>query len=268
MAKYEDYVQKDDELENEINEAAQESADRQESGESGFVMPERFQGKSPEEIAKAYSELEKLNSRQAQDLGQMRKTVDEFLTLQSDDKPKATPAEKAPVTLDDIYEDTDSAIKRGAEEAVGGRIEALERQLAEARLQSRVSELDAKFEGWRDQVQTPEFVNWINEKPYRARLAQAADAWDLDAAEELLSMYSDATGRSGTAARAKREKQLRDASLESGSAHVPPSEQTFSRTELMRIRVAARHGDSEAADWLKANGDAIAVAYEQGNITD
>jgi len=42
-------------------------------------LPEKYRGKSTAQIAKMHQELEKLNGRQAQEVGEHRKFVDEML---------------------------------------------------------------------------------------------------------------------------------------------------------------------------------------------
>lgn len=264
MAKFEDYEQKG-ELDQEIADAADKSETRE--GESSFKMPERFTGKSAEEIAQSYTELESLNSRQAQDLGTMRRTVDEFLTLKSV-QPDPDPVELEPITVDDLYDDPQGAIARGVEAATGDRISQLEQELVKARLQTRVSSMNDRFEGWQEEVRSPEFVTWVQESPYRLRIAQAADKWDMDAAEEIIEMYRDVKGVSSDRDQVQRDLALSDASLESSSAEVPLLEDTFSRAVLLTKRIAARHGDPEAEAYMKQNAEAIAIAYEEGNITD
>jgi len=268
MANYQDYVSKDNELEDEINEAADQSATRE--GESSFAMPDRFKGKTPEDIAKSYAELERLNSRQAQDLGTMRRTVDEFLDLQSN-KPNERPERKeapAAVTVDDLYNDPDETISRKVEQVAGSRISKLEKELEQARLQTRVESLTEQYPDWQERVRTPEFVDWVKGSPYRLRMAQAADGWDLDAAEELLALHDDVRGATNAKDRAQRERQLANASLETGVAASQVHEVAFSRSELMETRVRAAQGDTEAQAYMRKNADAIAIAYEEGNITD
>lgn len=267
MAKYADYVKKNEELESEIQDAAQNSQDRQVAGNPGFELPERFKDKPLEEVAKAYVELEKAYSRQGNDLGKMRQAMDEYLALQSPQQSEA-PTKQEPITIDSLYDDTEGAIQRGVEKYAGDRIKTLEAELARAKLETRVQSLSEKYEGWEQTVQSPEFQNWVMESSYRQRLAQAADKWDLDAAEDLLGMYNDVRGVNSTQAKAERDRALRDATLETGAASVPAQEQVFSRTGLTAMRVKAMQGDREAKAFLQKNAEAIAIAYESGNITD
>jgi hypothetical protein len=272
MAKYSEYVEKvqKDALEAEIDHAAAEHASRQDAEpDNSFAMPERFKDKSPEEIARSYVELEKTFSRQGQTIGELRKAVDQFWDLKSQRETEKETPQEAPITVDDLYENPDEAVGRAAEKRVSGRIEALERELAQARIQSRVDSLGEKFPGWQDETKTPEFQNWISESPYRARLAAAADAYDMDAAEEVLGLYYEVRGVRSAEADQRRNRQLDQASLEAGGGpHQPKSAAKFSRAELMQKRVAAMHGDQEADMWLRANREEIAIAYEEGRVID
>ena len=271
MAKFADYATKvDEQLDQEIDQASQESQDRRQSGESGFEIPERFKGKSAEEIARSYAELEKAYSRQGNDLGRMRQTLDEYIDLQLRSGKQEAPAdeERKPITIDDLYENTDDAIRRGVEAVAGDKISALEQELARAKLETRLQELDAKHEGWRERVQSPEFQNWVLESPYRTRLAKAADSWDLDAAEDLLSLYDEVSNVDSGRQQARREQNLRDGTLESAGADVERVVKPYSRSDLLAKRVAAMRGDKEARAYLATHADAIANAYESGNITD
>lgn len=268
MAKYADYVK--DQLDNEIEDASQNQQVRQETPHQGFEMPKQFEGKSPEEIAASYMELQKLNSKQAQDLGSMRKTVDTLMSLQSQPtaEPPAEPQEPA-VDIDAIYDNPEEAISRVAKKTVGSQIEKLEKALEEKEREAALTQFEENYGDWRETANSPEFLEWVQGSPYRLRLAQAADAYDFDAANDLFAMYEDHTGTAQAAeAEATRNQQLNDATLETSSPGTIDTDETFSRQNLMDARIAAQKGDASARQWLAANGDAIALAYEEGRITD
>jgi len=272
MARFEDYAKKD-QLDTELDEAnKQEQARDEQSG-----IPDRFKGKSPVEIAQAYVELEKLNSRQAQDLGAMRRTVDTLLELKSDgpsvsrEAPKAEPP--APVTVDDLYQDPDKNIRRVVKEETTGQIKELDEEVRDLRREQALSKFDALHPDWREIAQSPEFVNWVRETPFRLRLVAAADRFDLEAADTVINLYKAENGRKqaeqeSEAAKQKRERDLRAASLESGGPIAHESVKTFSRNDLLQKRLAAKRGDSRADMWLRNNQVQIREAYEDGRITD
>lgn len=269
MAKYEDYLKKQDELEGEIQEAAEDHQERVENPEAANALPERFQGKSAEEIASSYVELEKRFSQQGNDLGVLRQTVDQFMALQSEAANQTTEPEADPLSVDDIYDNPDEAIRRVVREEAGSKIEQLEAALAEERFNTQMQGLDHKYPGWREKAQSPEFLEWVQSSPYRARMAQAADQLnDIAAADDLIGMYYDMTGTAQQQAEFQRDQELSQATLETSGPEQPEMVDTFSRSDLMNARIAAKRGDPEAQTWLNKNREAIAIAYEEGHITD
>lgn len=272
MARFEDYVKKD-QLDTELEEANTQEQKRDDAPN----IPERFKNKSREEIAAAYTELERFNSRQAQDLGAMRKTVDTLLELQSDSTSVSREAKRAeppaPVTVDDLYQDPDKNIRRVVKEETTGQISELDTEVRNLRRENALARFDAMHPDWRDVAASPEFVNWVQEAPFRMRLVAAADKFDLEAADAVLQMYKAEHGRKkseddAVAAKQKRERDLRAAALESGGPISHESVETFSRSELLQKRLAAKRGDQKADTWLRSNQVKIREAYEDGRITD
>ena len=101
MAKYEDYV-KNDGLEGEIQEAAVATEERKLEGVPESVV-ERFKDKGVEDVLKSYAELEKAYSKQGQKHGELRKSFDEFIALQSQ---VSSVAGSEPDEEDAFFEDT------------------------------------------------------------------------------------------------------------------------------------------------------------------
>lgn len=269
MAKYDDYVK--DELSQEIDEAQENQRARDE--ETGRFVPDRFKGKSAEEIAQSYIELEKMNSRQAQDLGQMRRTVDQLLELQSQKASSPEPEVTAtPVTVDDIYEDPDGAFRRVAKEVTSGEVSDLRKELQQMRMERKLATFDEKFPNWREVVREAEFLDWAQASPYRMRLVQEGDSGDLEAAEEVLGYYYESKARAEQSDEPPRQhpqaQRLRDAITESSSPAQAEVVEEFSRSELLEKRIAAQQGSLAAERWLKAHGAAIQEAYAEGRIVD
>ena len=271
MAEYEKYAAKQDNIDDEIAVASGKTQDRKDNLED--TIPERFKDKSAQEVASSYTELEKAYSRQGQDLGDMRKTLDEYILLQSQgnaqDTNTTTTEQADPVSIDDLYEDTEGSIRRVVTEETDNRISQLENALAQEKLDGSLRGFDKEFPGWREQVSTPEYVNWLQEAPYRVKMAQlAGEAQDMSAAQGLLEMWYENTSQGNAQAQQENRTALQNAGLESSGASGVELDNTFSRNELMQKRVAAKQGDTSAGDWLKANHEAIAIAYEEGHITD
>lgn len=260
MAKYDDYI------EQEIDEAA---ANQRARDEKGRYIPDRFKGKDISDVIKSYEELEKLNSRQAHDLGEMRQQVDQLIRAQ-DSASSPAPEPSKPVSVDDLYEDADGNIRRVVREEALGEVNTLKKELESMKAQQALAQIDTLFPQWRDKVQTQEFREWMNESPYRVRMVQDADKGDLDAAKEVLGMYYDnlEENKPDEAESVERHRQLRDAMLESSSPAQAEMVDVYSRSELLEKRLAAKRGDLKSERWLQAHAEQIAIAYEEGRIVD
>lgn len=272
MAKYDDYVTRRDggtsqNLETELADARANTTSRQ---QASFSMPERFENKSPEDIATSYVELEKKFSQQGNDLGQMRRTVDQLIALQS--QPREVQEEDLePITTDDLYLDPQAAISRVTRETVSPQLNVFEKELNDMKMRFVEQDLTVRYPTWREDTQTEEFKEWVQAKPYRSRLAIAAGQRDNEAAEELLSMYEDSRTNSREAVKQERKRDLSNASLERGSSarHTTKSGgDLFSRSELMLQKIAAKQGSDKAERWLRENSEAIQMAYSEGRVVD
>lgn len=271
MANIADYIEKDKDLESEIQDAAEAQDQRD---EDGFKIPDRFRKKTKADIAASYVELEKAYSQQGNDMGTLRQTVDQMLELQSQTQSTSPEQDSTadPVTVDDIYEDADGNIRRVARDEVSNEIDELKTEVQGLKRDKALASLNTKFPDWQTLAQSPEFMNWVRDSDYRARLAVQADQnFDFDAAEVLLGMYYDSNApkqEQEIEPEVDNSQQLRDAMLESTSP--PPTElvDTFSRYELMEKRIASKRGDLKAERWLAANAESIANAYAEGRIVD
>lgn len=268
--KYEDYARKqEDELETEIQEASEASESRQ--AENSIEIPERFKDKSIEDVIKSYTELEKAYSRQGNDLGEYRKLSEQLLALESAGGSKETETQSEDISIDALYDDPKGTI----EKVVSQRVSGLEQQIQQERFTARLKQMNSKYDGWQEEVRTPEFVNWVQEwanTPVRQRLVMQGDQGDLDAAEEVLLSYYEkkqlAQQARQSERKAKRDADLAKGTLESGSPDSPESETTFSRKKLLDLRIRAKQGDRKATEFLKENQVDIARAYAEGRLVD
>lgn len=269
MARFADYVKNEpDTLEQEIVDAGTNAEERR---EEGGEIPERFKDKSREEVAQSYVELEKLNSRQAQDLGKLRRTVDEMLELQlrSPAPGQEKPSTK-PVDAEALLDRPDETVRGIAKQEVDARVQNLEAELRNERIERAKVAFTAQFPTWEQDVKDPAFLNWVREKPHRVQLALHADqTGDWSAAETLFGTYYDQREvRKQKQTKEERKQQVKEVSLETSGAGVPDLETKYSRSELMEKRIAAKRGDRKADAWLRAHAEDLAIAYEEGRIVD
>lgn len=273
MAKYEDYAKKyakkTDALEEQIEDAAKAEKVRAETPvENTFQMPERFKNKSAEEIARAYSELEKLNSRQSQDLGQMRSLVDQLIQQESGNPSQEQPSDE-PVNFDSLYDDPEAAIQKVvAKHPAVKKLDDLERQLEEQRISASRNEFAEKHPDFQEIAQDAAFLNWVQESPTRLDLAKRADGWDLHAADALFTLYKAENKSARSSAREQRDRKLTEATLEASVASSDPAPRSFSRSEWLQQLTRAKQGDLQAQDYINKNSAAYRKALGSGNVRD
>lgn len=260
MARYEDYAKGS--LDQEIEEAGEGQEAR--SNVPSSVLS-RFEGKSVEDILASYAELEKAYSKQGNKMGELRKSFDDYVLLQSQ-KPAEPEVPEEPITSDELYDNPEVAVSKIVERKTKDRLAKLEEELYKAKLQTAQERFEAKYPDVQKIVTDPAFVNWVQEKPHRMRLAQAANQYDFDAAEELFGLYEDSRPRKQT--KQNRRQAVASAALESTNAEPAQLDEVVSRSLIVQAKLAAKRGDREAEQWLRQNAEAIAIAYEEGRIVD
>lgn len=261
MANYEEYAQKylqqegNDDLAGEANEATKQEEDRKDS--------------TPEVDWEArYLELEKHNSRQAQDLGNYRKLVDEYIS--TGPTPDKEPVEEVqPITSDDIFDNPDEAVKRAVDSHPAIReAEELKKRLEEQERQRAFEQFAERHSDFTDIASDPAFQNWVLENPTRTQLARAADAMDLTAADALFSLYKAEKGLSQVTAEQQQARDIANASLESPTGAEPPAPESYSRSAFMEKLVRSKQGDLEAERYVEAHYPAYRKALAEGNVRD
>jgi hypothetical protein len=277
MARYEDYAGQSrdpvsgqfvkDDIEGEINEAAQAQVDRN--------IPEsvrsRFNGKSVDDVLESYAALEQRLGKQSEEIGSLRRMQEQLVDLQLTQSRQPQVADTtesvSPITPDELYENPDDAIGRVVEQRAKSQLEPIQKELAQLRLERAKAELRSKFPDWESDIRTAEFQDWVGDSSFRSRMVQAADGGDLDAATDLLSAwYSKQESRQEQEQQQRRNQQLDDAALIESSPAQLQSEPGFSKSEIQEKRVLAHKGDMRARDWLDYNAEAIRLAYAEGRV--
>lgn len=149
-------------------------------------IPNKYKGKTLEEIVKMHQEAEKLIGRQAQEVGEVRKLADELIKRQLESKqtPDAKVAEEEDV---DWFAEPEKAVRNAVDKhpAVKEAQETVQR----FKQQEFMTKLQTDFPGFQTTVADPEFAQWIQASPVRLRLYAAADNLDFDSAAELLNTW-------------------------------------------------------------------------------
>lgn len=214
-------------------------------------LPEKFKGKTIVDVVKVYKDLESAYSRQGQELGEYRRlatTLSETATRPSTEK-----QEKVPVTTDDLFADPDKAINDVIEshplvKKARETSENLERQLA-------YKDFESQHPSFKEDVKDPNFLEWVGKSSSLQKLAQRADAYDYDAADQLLSLWNEKKSIKESANKMAKEtidkqKREREGTLEGASGADSSNEVILNRAEIRELHRLYLLGDKKAkAKW-------------------
>jgi hypothetical protein len=260
MAKFEDYLpggQRDPNggIEKEIEDAQQQQQARIDDATPAVNWEER------------YKELEKLNSRQAQTLGEYRQTIDTFITNPTPTETKPEPTEVPPtISVDDFYEDPNAAVLKAVESHPAiQEARALKDEVERNRRQAELNAFTERHGDYQEIGTTPEFQNWVVDNPTRLDLFQRGNNYDFNAADALFSLYKAERGLT----QVSQEASIAQDELVSSSGELPPREPPqYSRSEYIRTLTRSKQGDLEAEDWVKAHSANYRRALASGNVRD
>ena len=227
------------------------------------AIPDKYKGKSLEEIVKMHQEAEKLIGRQAQEVGEVRKLADDLIkqqlnTTKQDTQPSAVDNEI------DYFADPDKAVNHAVEN--NPIVRQLKEQAEQQLRQQNAAQLQTKFPNFQEIVQSDDFTNWIKASRVRLDLFVKANNFDLDAAEELLETYTTIKGIKAKQVddslvkgeEQKRTQQLRSAAVQKGGTG-EVSKPVYKRVDLIRLRMQdpQRYNDMQ---------DEIMQAYNEGRV--
>lgn len=216
---------------------------------------------------KRFHDLEKHNSRQAQDLGTYRKMVDEYITNPT----PATVEEVAPqpITVDDLYDNPDEAVHRAVESHPAIReARQIKEQLEKQKLENSMSEFQQRHPDYVEIGGDPAFRNWIEEDSMRQELYQRGNSYDLSAADALFSLYKAENNLTQMTSEQKQQQEIAAANLEDSSSVMVNEAPKYSRSEYVDKLMRARQGDLDADRWVKRNAAGYRIALTSGNVRD
>ena len=222
------------------------------------VLPEKYQGKSIEEVAKMHQEAEKRLGVQGQEIGEVRKLADELIRQNLESKQQSAKKIEPEV---DFFEDPQAAIQK----AVDNHPDVQSSKLAFANMQKMQikQQLASTHPDFDEITKDQNFADWVKSSPVRMRLfAEADQGYDFDSANELLSTYKQIRG-----ARAKqgevlqennRQLSLRAAGVDVGGSG-ESSKKTYRAIDLQNLL-------NTNPDRYTAMQDEIMRAYSEGRV--
>lgn len=261
MAKFID--QRDDEVTDEevveFEDSEEQPSEPEEIQEAEEDIPEKYKGKDLKDIVRMHQEAEKLLGRQSQEVGELRKTFDDYIKTQLAEKEQAhaSPAEEV-----DFFEDPQKAV----EYAINNHPKLREAEAVTAQLKQNeaLARLKATHPDFDQIVMDQSFQEWVGKSKFRTNLLHQADKqYDFDAADELLTSWKErqevvsATKETETK---NRKQQVKSASTGStkGSAE-SPSRKVYRRADIIKLM-------QTDPDRYMSLAEEIRNAYAEGRV--
>jgi len=248
--------------ENEVEEIQQEAtAEVEQPPEPEQTLPEKYQGKSLEEVVQMHQEAEKLLGRQSSEVGELRKVVDDYISSQT---PEQAPQQQYVEPEDDIdfFTNPQGAVNRAIENHP--KIKEAQEYSMQYKQQASLATLQAKHPDMQTILNDPKFAEWIKASKIRTQLFVAADQqYDADSADELFSLWKER--KTVAQQTAQVEKQARKQTLKAantGNARGTGEgsrKKTYRRSDLIKLMKT----DPER---YQALSNEILQAYAEGRV--
>ena len=251
-----------DAIENEAEEIQQEAtAEVEQPQVEEPSLPEKYQGKSLEEVVQMHQEAEKLLGRQSSEVGELRKVVDDYISSQT---PTPAPQQQTVEPEDDIdyFTDPQAAVNRAIENHP--KIREAEQYTAQYKKQSSLATLQTKHPDMQQILKDPKFAEWIKASKIRTQLfVQADQQYDADAADELFSLWKErktVAQQTAQVEKQARKQQVRAANTGNARGSAEGSrKKVYRRADIIKLM-------KNDPDRYQALSDEIMAAYAEGRV--
>jgi len=247
----------------ETQEVTQEVQQEEIQTEPTYEAPEKYAGKTLEEVIDMHQNAEKVLGSQGQTVGEQRQLIEQLMA-QSQASQATEPVEEAVSFEDTFYDDPAKAVNSAIENHPE-IVKAREGNVMSAK-KANLSQLEATHPDFMDVIGDNNFQKWIGDSGIRTELFRKADKdYDFSAANELLGTWKQIsmigkTQEVNKAEKAKRQKAMRQTSSETrSSGDSVGSKKMYRRSDLINLQVSdpQRYADLS---------DEITIAYQEGRV--
>lgn len=227
-------------------------------------LPEKFQGKSIEDIARSYSNLEQQYGKQGNELGELRKLADSLIqkNLQESQTQSTADVIEQELSDEDFVLNPVEAVRKVVEES----LKPIKENLTQTKVDNTLQRIQTAHPDVSEIVNDTNFQEWVMATKPRQDMWARASNGDFDYADELFTQYKSLASRKDVEAenaiqRAKEEDLKaataisRGASPDVGSKGKP----NYRRAELIRLRM-------ENPKRYDSLSNEIRQAYAEGRV--
>lgn len=155
------------------------------------TIPEKYAGKTVDDLIKMHQNAEKVISRQGQEVSIVRRLADDILGRQKPETQK-TEVTRKPITMEALLNNPDQAITDAVNGSdVGRRAEAAEARTATLEATIAEQSFIAKHKDFVSDINDQDFLAWVNKNPLRQALANETAKKNFQAASNLWDLWDE-----------------------------------------------------------------------------
>ena len=228
-----------------------------------FEIPDKYAGKSMQEVIEMHQQSEKLMSKQSNEVGEQRKLIQSLVDAQNKATDTAPPEE--PVAQEDnFFDDPVNAVNQAIENHPDV-IKAREERVGNMQTHN-LAALDKAYPDWQETVQDSDFQKFIGDSTARTEMFRLADTeYRSDLAIELFDWYSTTemskkTQEAKAGEKTKIQKAMKKTSSETrSSGDSVGGKKIYRRADLINLQVTDPNRYASLADEIHS-------AYAEGRV--
>ena len=228
--------------------------------ETQSEVPDKYKGKSAEDLVRMHQEAEKLLGRQSSEVGELRQVVDSYIQTQLSNQ--QAPQQQETVDEVDFFSDPEGAVKRAIDNHP--KIKEAENISKQYQKTTALTQLQKDHPDMQGILTDDKFAEWIKGSKIRTQLyVQADKQYDYEAANELFTLWKErrqVVQQTATAEKQGRKQAVKNASTGSASgSSETKTRKIYRRADIIKLM----RTDPERYQSLS---DEIMKAYQEGRV--
>lgn len=228
--------------------------------ETQSEIPDKYRGKSAEDLVRMHQEAEKLLGRQSSEVGELRQVVDRYIQTQLSNQ--QAPQQQETVDEVDFFSDPEEAVKRAIDNHP--KIREAENISKQYQKTTALSQLQKDHPDMQNILTDDKFAEWIKGSKIRTQLyVQADKQYDYEAAHELFTLWKErkqVVQQTANAEKQGRKQAVKNASTGSASgSSETKTRKIYRRADIIKLM----RTDPERYQSLS---DEIMRAYQEGRV--
>ena len=223
-------------------------------------LPDKYRGKSVADIARMHQELEQKFGQQGNEVGELRRTLDQYILTRLQDGTQNGSAQQEPE--EDFFDDPKASVHKAI--ANDPEIKRLKESAQRAEQAALLSQLKNKHGDYEQLLGDSKFQEWVKGSKLRQRMLVEADRnYDIEAADELFTEYKSTLAAKETveAEKTQRKQEIKKASTGTARGKSVPrsSQKVYRRADIIDLM-------KNNPQRYEALMPEIRKAYEEGRV--